>query len=442
MKDIGIRIIGAGCAGFGASHKLYQNGVKPVIFEAHDHVGGHTSSHAFKDGFIFDEGPHVSFTKNDRIKDLFAESCGLEFQAFPSKVNNYWKGHWIKHPAQVNLAGLPQDLIVACIRDFIEAKHKDHGEIKNYEDWLHAAFGPTFADTFPAEYTKKYHTTEAKNLTTDWLGPRLYRPDLEEVLHGALSKETDDVHYIPDFRYPTHGGFVSYLNMFAERSEVHTSHVVTQIDMADKKLFFSNGKSAEFDQLVSSIPLPALIPLIKGAPKEVLDAAQLLSCSQVVLVNIGLNKPDVGDFSWTYFYDDDIPFSRLSFPHMYSPEVVPPGHTAIQAEIYFSDKWKPLTGSLDDLIEPTIESLIKTGYIENRSEIVHTSTLYAPWGNVIFDYDRPKSLATVHGYLDEIGLGYCGRYGDWKYIWTDESFISGERAVAKMLDRVSETTKA
>ncbi|MEL6830723.1 MAG: FAD-dependent oxidoreductase, partial [Pseudomonadota bacterium] len=327
-------------------------------------------------------------------------------------------------------------------RDFIEAKHKDHGEIKNYEDWLHAAFGPTFADTFPAEYTKKYHTTEAKNLTTDWLGPRLYRPDLEEVLHGALSKETDDVHYIPDFRYPTHGGFVSYLNMFAERSEVHTSHVVTQIDMADKKLFFSNGKSAEFDQLVSSIPLPALIPLIKGAPKEVLDAAQLLSCSQVVLVNIGLNKPDVGDFSWTYFYDDDIPFSRLSFPHMYSPEVVPPGHTAIQAEIYFSDKWKPLTGSLDDLIEPTIESLIKTGYIENRSEIVHTSTLYAPWGNVIFDYDRPKSLATVHGYLDEIGLGYCGRYGDWKYIWTDESFISGERAVAKMLDRVSETTKA
>ena len=28
---------------------------------------------------------------------------------------------------------------------------------------------------------------------------------------------------------------------------------------------------------------------------------------------------------------------------------------------------------------------------------------------------------------------YCGRYGDWGYMWTDESFISGERAAEKAL---------
>lgn len=434
MEDLGIRILGAGCAGFGASHELNQKGVKPVLFEARDQFGGHTSSHLFKDGYLFDEGPHISFTKNKRIQDLFAESCGNDFQAFVSNTNNYWQGYWIKHPAQVNLAGLPQDLVVDCIKDFIDANHRQPGPVANYHEWLHAAFGPTFADTFPGEYTKKYHTTEAKNLTTDWLGPRLYRPDIGEVLHGALSKDTKDVHYIPDFRYPTHGGFVRYLDMFARRSEVHTGCRVTEIDMGSKQLHFSHGGSESFKQLISSIPLPALIPLVKGAPAEVLEAAALLSCSQVVLVNIGLNRADVSDYQWTYFYDEDIPFSRLSFPHLFSNTVVPAGCGSIQAEIYFSEKWKPLTNSPDDWVEPTIEGLLKCGLLKDRGEITHTSTLYSPWANVIFDHDRPRCLKLVHDFLDEVGIAYCGRYGDWKYIWTDESFISGEQAALKVLD--------
>lgn len=435
MKDLGICILGAGCAGFGAAYQLRQDGIGSVIYEARDHIGGHTSSFAYPDGFIFDEGPHISFTKNERIQKLFAESCGQDYQAFVSKVNNYWQGHWIKHPAQINLAGLPQQLIVDCIKDFIFAQNNDYGPINNYHDWLQATFGPTFADTFPGQYTKKYHTTDAKNLTTDWLGPRLYQPDIEEVLNGALSGETKDVHYIPNFRYPTRGGFVSYLDMFANASDVRTSHRATKIDPKARTVTFENGHQVQYEKLVSSIPLPALIPLIEGAPDDVREAAGLLSCSQVALVNIGVNRADITDNQWTYFYDDDFPFSRLSFPHLFSPHVAPEGTSAIQAEIYFSDKWKPMTGTVEDCIEPTIDALIRCGLVQDREEIIHTSTIFAPYGNVIFDTDRPKALATVHGYLNDVGIAYCGRYGDWAYIWTDESFISGERAATQVLDR-------
>jgi hypothetical protein len=55
---------------------------------------------------------------------------------------------------------------------------------------------------------------------------------------------------------------------------------------------------------------------------------------------------------------------------------------------------------------------------------------------VIFDHDRAPSLKVVHGFLDEIGVGYCGRYGDWGYMWTDESFKSGERAAETTLSRL------
>jgi hypothetical protein len=40
----------------------------------------------------------------------------------------------------------------------------------------------------------------------------------------------------------------------------------------------------------------------------------------------------------------------------------------------------------------------------------------------------------VHGYLRDIGVAYCGRYGNWDHAWTDEAFLSGEAAAQRVLD--------
>ena len=48
-------------------------------------------------------------------------------------------------------------------------------------------------------------------------------------------------------------------------------------------------------------------------------------------------------------------------------------------------------------------------------------------------HGKRLSIAVPDGYLDDVGIAYCGRYGDWAYIWTDESFMSGERAAESVL---------
>ena len=437
MNDHGIAILGSGMAGFGAAYRLHEQGVRGRIYEARNTPGGHTSTHFYDDGFTFDEGPHISFTRDTRLQDLLSGNIDGGYEVLKAYVNNYWRGHWIKHPAQINLHGLPPDLVVACIKDFIAANAVQKPVINNYEDWLHAAFGTTFARTFPMEYTKKYHTTEAKNLTTDWLGPRLYRPTIEEVLLGALKPEPLDVHYVDQFRYPTNGGFAAYLKPFERLVDLQCGYRATGIDLSTQTLSFANGETTPFTQLVSSVPLPRLISMIKDVPREVRDAAALLSCSQVVLVNIGINRPIETRAQWTYFYDDDICFARLSYPPHFSPALAPPGHGSIQAEVYFSEKWRPLRGAPEDWIEPTIDGLIQCGLVRGREEVIHRSVIFAPFANVIFDQDRPKALATVHGYLDEVGIRYCGRYGDWAYIWTDQAFKSGEKAAQAALDHLA-----
>jgi protoporphyrinogen oxidase len=424
-------IIGSGMAGFGAAHYLNSVGIQPVIYEQRAYYGGHTSSHTVPGGWTFDEGPHISFTKNDRIKKLLAECVGGEYKEFSSRVNNYWNGHWVKHPVQVNLNGLPIDLVTQILLEFSKLSGANEKVIHNYEDWLFASFGETFSKNFPIRYARKYHTTDAKNLSTNWIGGRLYQPNFEEVIRGALSQATEDVHYIPDFRYPTKGGFVSYLKPLTNLGEMRLNHRVVKIDYTKKELTFERGKVEGYKNLISSMPLPELISVIDGVPKDVREAASRLACTELVTVTLGVDRVDLIDAHWTYFYDEDIFFTRLSTPHLQSINNAPTGCGMLQMECYYSKKYRPLDRSIDSCIDPVIRDLKRCGILRDEDNILFRHAMHTQYANVIFDLESAASTALVHQFLDDININYCGRYGDWAYIWTDESFISGENAAKR-----------
>jgi protoporphyrinogen oxidase len=269
----------------------------------------------------------------------------------------------------------------------------------------------------------------------------MYRPSLEELLRGALAPWTPDRHYISHFRYPKRGGFYSYLKPLPTTGELRLGQKVVSVDPVRLKLTLDGGKEVGFDALVSSVPLPVLLPMIVGAPADVVAAAARLACSTCVLVNVGVDRADLSSAHMSYFYDDDVPFTRLSFPHMLAASNVPEGCGSIQAELYFSKKYRPLTGSPDDLIEPAIAGLKKAGVLREDDKILTSHAKLVEYANVIFDLERKDAIAAVHGYLDDIGIAYCGRYGDWGYMWTDESFISGERAAERALSRATDTRR-
>jgi protoporphyrinogen oxidase len=433
MSNTSIVVLGSGMAGFGAAHRLHAEGITPTMYDKNSYHGGHTASFRFESGFLFDLGPHISFSKDPRIQQLFAESVNQEFETIQISLNNYWRGYWPKHPVQLHLHGLPEDTIVKVINDFVESRNAPDQPIHNYADWLYASFGKTFAEQFPMQYTRKYHLTPAENMSTDWLGPRIYRPSLEEVLRGAISPTAPDVHYITHFRYPKEGGFINYLKKFVPMGNLNLDHEVVAIDPKGKTVTFANGHVAKYDGLVSSVPLPEMIRMIKDAPQDVVAASQLLACSTCVLVNIGVNRADLSNAHMTYFYDEDICFTRLGFPHMLTPRNAPEGTGNIQAEVYFSSKYKPLTASPDTLIEPVIRDLRKCGLLRENDQVMFKNAMLLKYANIIFDLDRAAALKTVHAYLDDLGIAYCGRYGDWGYMWTDESFISGEKAADRLL---------
>ena len=153
-----IVVLGTGMAGFGASFRLNAEGIRPVVYDKNSYYGGHTASFSDEHGFLFDQGPHISFTKDPRIQDLFAGYVEQKYESVQINLNNYWRGIRITHPVQLHLNALPKDLIVEIIADFVK-EHSVERKIANYEDWLIASYGRKFAELFPMTYTRKYHLT-------------------------------------------------------------------------------------------------------------------------------------------------------------------------------------------------------------------------------------------------------------------------------------------
>ena len=113
VTDYGI--LGAGPAGL--SMAMFLEGTSEVL-EADDHPGGHAASF-FEDGFTFDFGPHIMFSKHQAVLDFMIN--GLRGNVHQSRRNSKVciAGHYTKYPIENDLAALPEDLRNRSLLDFL-----------------------------------------------------------------------------------------------------------------------------------------------------------------------------------------------------------------------------------------------------------------------------------------------------------------------------------
>ena len=448
-------ILGAGLAGLSSAYHLGHD--RCVVFEKNPYPGGHIHTEVI-DGVTWDEGPHLSFTKYDYVKQLFADSVEGEFLEYPVATANYFRGHWIPHPAQSNLYAVPEPLRGACLRDFHASRGTAAaGDPSDYREWLHRAFGATFADTFPSAYTRKYWTVAPERLTTDWVGERVYFPSVDDVTQGAEGPLPEQTHYIKKIRYPKRGGYLSYARRLVEGAPIHYHHEVTHVSFRDRTILFTNGTKVTFGRLVSTLPLPILIQR-SDAPLPVREAAAALNCSSLLLVNVTANHPTARPENWVYVYDEDKHTTRINCTELLSPENAPPGKTGVQVEVYYSEA-RPLAEPPRDVAAKVCDELVEMGLVRAHEAIESVHTKWVRYANVIFDHDRRAALRIVLDWLETQGMApdaddlepttdwdrkladaagtdqrivLAGRYAQWKYYWTDDCVLRGVEVAARL----------
>ncbi len=421
VKDNNTIILGAGISGISAGYHLGLKGFNSTIYEQDSEWGGLCGNFTI-DGFRFDKAVHLSFAKSEYVQKLFEKSSPI--LRHKPEASNYYEGHWLKHPAQNNLAPLPTDEKVSIITDFIKNSSAEH-TITNYESWLRAQYGDYFSENFPMKYTRKYWTVDAYKLSTTWCGNRMYQPDISEVLRGSYTTETPNTYYADEMRYPAKGGYKSFLSLMAKECDIVLNKKAVSIDTNLKQVLFEDGTKDEYDYLVSSLPLPYLISCLQNVPSEVQKASENLFTSSVAIVSLGFKKPDVPKYLWYYIYDEEYLPARCYSPSMKSPDNVPDGCSSLQFEIYFSRE-KALALKDDALIDHIVNKGIEMGLF-NKEDIIIKDTRILPYGNVVFYKGMEDDRRIVHEYLDSVHIQCIGRFGKWAYLWTDQCLLTGKK---------------
>lgn len=420
-------ILGAGLAGLGAAKHIAGS----VVYEAKSHPGGHVYSHE-QGGIHFDEGAHICHAKEKEwLEQLFA-NAGNVVHMDQSFVSNWWHGHWVTYPVQNHLCDLPVEARIQALSEIVSAQMNSRGNPpRNYNEWCRAQYGNYLTDNFYKEYTEKYWRTRMEEMDVDWLSGRLLPSQIERIIHGAIAPLDEKQSVFSTFHYPSGGGFFSFFMKMYEGVDIRLDAKAVEVNPVARTVSFADGNTVSYEQLVSTIPLNTLVNCIKGIdiPDAVLNATKKLRHTQLIGINIILNKPQTVPYHWFYIYDSEIDVSRVKIMSNLIPKSTLPGKTVLQAEIFRRDDE---TFDIESLKAKAVRDLAKVLDYDPVSDVDGVYHVHASHAYPIPTLGRTDAVALIMVWLNGLGIHSIGLCGQWKYVWSNEAYEAG-RATAEVL---------
>jgi protoporphyrinogen oxidase len=429
-------VLGAGLAGLTAAHTLQQGGESDwLVLEKELEPGGHARS-VVVDGYVFDFGPHILFSNDAAMEALIRDLLGDNMRAQERQAFIYHAAYdlYTRFPFQAHLYGLPVELVRECLVKLVDAVERRAGngfEPTNYEEWMRAMFGDGIADRLMIPYARKIWTVEPSVMDFNWIGRRVPTPDVARIVTGALTDDVAQVGATSHFWYPWEGGIASLGGALADRvTGIELGREMAAIDVARRVVRLADGDEVDFDRMVFTLPLCFLPHWFDDLPPAVADACAGLEYQGIFNVNVGVDRPVLSDKHWIYFYEDEFPYHRLSFPANFSPRNVPDGKSSVSTEVAYS-RHRPL--ERETMLERTVASLRSAGIIdaEDEIELVHAEEILPAY--VIYDLAHGRNVATIRDWLLEQRIWTAGRFGEWQYFNMDHSMASGKAAADAIL---------
>ena len=433
MNASTIVIIGAGPTGLSAAYHCEQAGFFDYqLFEKDATTGGLCRS-LYQDGFTFDYTGHLLHINDAYFAQFITQVIGLDnFHQINRRSFIYSHGVYTHYPFQVNLHGLPQDVIIECIEGFIN-RPTYRSNPRSFYQWAVRMFGIGIAKHFFFPYQRKIFAYDIKKLSTSWTGRFVPSTSLKQMLKGALQAPDpiSSLGYNSQFLYPAKGGISFWVNKLAEalHKPIHINHEVTEVDMAQKTVTFANGNRISYSHLISTMPLDVLLYKLKEPARvHIKRATNHLLCNAVVNFNLGIQRENISDKHWIYFPEKAFAFYRIGFPHNFAPSAVPAGCSSLYGEIaYLPHRSTPVKKLLDASLYQ-VKRLLNVKDADIATDLIIT----IPHAYVIYNHWRDKNINKILAALADYNIYSVGRYGAWKYASMQEALLDG-KAIAQQL---------
>jgi len=427
-----VLILGGGLAGLSAALSLGEGGIPFRILEKTDRIGGFCQTE-IREGFSFDKTGHWLHLRDPGMRRLVSGLLGDNLVTLQRSARIYSHGRYTPYPYQVNTHELPPQVAAECVLGFIDAQLGPGGERlrreepKTFGDFIRRHLGEGFAKHFMFPYNTKLWTVHPDELGAAWCGRFVPRPDLATVVKGSLGI-VDESGYNSRFLYPREGGIEALPRAFLPhlKGPVQTHRHPVSIDWKAGSLRLADGETLGYRGLISTIPLPELVEICRGAPELVRDAAKKLRATIVTYVNVAA-RGETPAYHWVYFPEPSFPFYRVGSASAVYPKLAPPGTRSFYVEFSSLEGIDPRKAEAE-----AIDGLIRCGLLRNPDEVLFAFARDIPGAYVLYDQHYGPAKAVILDFLREARIETCGRYGNWEYGGMEDAMLGGKTAAERV----------
>lgn len=446
MSNTPVIVIGAGPAGLAAAHELAGQGVKPLVFEASQDIGGIARTVGYKD-CLFDIGGHRFFTRLDSINSLWQRMLGPDFISVNRSSRILYNGSSFAYPLRATNAlrnlGVKESfrILISYLRSQVFPCPGDD----TFEQWMTNRFGQRLYRIFFKTYTEKVWGIPCSAIQADWAAQRIKGLSMVSIVANALFGTRAAKTLIDCFHYPTKGPGMMWdrfrTAVIHAGGDIQMGSAVTGLRHMDGRITAlrvrcdKESTEVPVNAVISSMPITRLIGVLEPVPPEHVQAAAAgLSYRALVMAGLILNRDNLFPEQWIYIHDPDVGVGRIQNFKNWSPAMAPEkGRTNIGMEYFCNegdDTWNMSDNAMVTLASRELEKL----GLARRGNVADALVIRQANAYPVYDDGYRRNLDILRGYLDGFeNLQTIGRSGTHRYNNMDHSMQSGILAAKNIL---------
>jgi protoporphyrinogen oxidase len=452
-KGRAVVIIGAGPAGLTAAHELCKAGLRPIVLERGETVGGLARTATHK-GFRFDIGGHRFYTKSETAAEIWREVLPeRDFQRRERLSRIHYKGRFLHYPLRASSMlfslGAVEGLLI--LLSYLRARLRPSKDERTFEEWVTNRFGRRLYRAFFKTYTEKVWGIPCGEINADWAAQRIRGLSLAVALRDIFRRRATDEDgavvrtLINEFHYPRLGPGMMWEAM-AEKVKARGGTVRLGARVVSVNMSGGSVESVEIEtegrtellrgtDFISSMPMRELVrKLSPQPPAHVTLAAERLRYRDFLTVVLVVNRRDLFPDNWIYIHDPGVRLGRVQNFKNWSADMVPDSSKTCLGLEYFCFEGDGLWAMRDEeLIELGKRELQQLG-LARAEEVEDGTVLRVPKAYPVYDSTYRESLDTLRDFFASVpNLQLVGRNGMHRYNNQDHSMMTAVLAVRNIL---------
>ena len=430
-------ILGAGLAGLSTAYFLQEHKETDeiVLLEKQHRPGGLCRS-VKKDGYIYDIGPHILFSKDKEMLELMLSVLD-ERNDLKRSNQILYKGSYVQYPFENDLSKLPEEDLNYCITAFENNPYENYNA-ENMIQFFLKTFGEGITNCYLRPYNEKIWKYDPAFMNTSMVD-RIPKPTKEEIRRSASGETVEGYTHQLYFSYPKGAGIEAVPNGFLKKLDsgkcrVETGREVVSVEKTEHEFLVhtSDGKSEAADRIISTIPVQELTKAYVPATEELRSRVDDLHYNSIIVAFVRTPYDLCGNnFTFT-IPDKDVLFHRISKMDFLGPEYHRDGEATFMVEITFRENDHIDLLPEDELRRKIADGMAAIGFAKKPEDVAFIDIIREKYAYVIYDLHHSENMEYIRRFYTNEGIILHGRFGNFEY-WNMDRILRESFELSKRL---------